>query len=121
MPTRILPLVAVWIAAVAVAAGSAQQPQLPAPRTAAPAAGAARAAAPPSDAAFVKQYCATCHNERAKQGGLSLEALDVASVAGHAETWEKVVRKVKTGMMPPSGAQRPERATLDAFARALEG
>jgi len=37
-----------------------------------------------------------------------------------AETWEKVIRKIKTGMMPPSGARRPDRATLDAFANEIE-
>ena len=74
-----------------------------------------------TDAAFVKQYCVTCHNSRLRTGGLALDALDPAKVTAHAETWEKVVRKLKTGMMPPIGAPRPDRARLDAFAAALEG
>jgi hypothetical protein len=61
-----------------------------------------------------------CHNARAKTGGLALDTLDFDHVATGAETWEKVVRKIRTGMMPPSGARRPERAVLDAFAADLE-
>ena len=50
-----------------------------------------------------------------KTGGLSLEGLSLDRGAD-AETWEKVVRKVRAGLMPPAGAKRPERAALDAFA-----
>jgi len=71
------------------------------------------------DAALVKQYCLGCHNDRAKMGGLVLDA-DVTKVGANAERWEKAVRKVKTGMMPPSGSPRPPRERLDAFAAALE-
>lgn len=70
--------------------------------------------------AIVNQYCITCHNQKLKTGGLTLDVLDAANVAPAAETWEKVVRKVKTGMMPPSGMPRPDRAILDAFASELE-
>ena len=79
---------------------------------------AARASAP--DPAFLKQYCVSCHNDRLKAGALSLETLDVASVDGHAEAWEKVVRKLRTGMMPPDGAPKPAPAARTAFAAALE-
>ena len=65
-------------------------------------------------------YCNTCHNERAKTGGLALDKLDVQHVGENAETWEKVVRKLRSGMMPPSGARRPDRTTLDAFTMSLE-
>jgi mono/diheme cytochrome c family protein len=80
------------------------------------------AAAPPAspEAAFLTQYCITCHNQRAKIGGLALDALDIAKVGPGAETWEKVVKKIRTGMMPPSGARRPERTALDKFASELE-
>jgi len=70
--------------------------------------------------ALLKQYCVTCHSERLKTGGLVLEGLDTAKVAPEGETWEKVVRKIRTGMMPPSGAPRPSRTELDSFAGALE-
>ena len=59
------------------------------------------------------RYCVTCHNQRARTGGLALDALDLNAVAREAQTWEKVVRKVRTGMMPPSGAPRPDRSALD--------
>src|SRR6266480_2314850 len=52
---------------------------------------------------FVNQYCVTCHNQRLKTAGLTLDTLDIAHVDQNAEIWEKVVRKIKTGMMPPSG------------------
>jgi hypothetical protein len=55
-----------------------------------------------------------------KAGQFSLNELDVARVAPHAEKWEKVVRKIRSGMMPPSGARRPERAVLDGLAADLE-
>src|SRR6185503_10947696 len=53
------------------------------------------------DAAFLKQYCLGCHNDRARMGNLSLESLIPATVDGHVEVCEKVERKVRTGMMPP--------------------
>ena len=71
------------------------------------------------DAALVKQYCLGCHNERAKMGGLVLDT-ELTKVGANAERWEKAVRKVKTGMMPPSGSPRPPRERLDAFAAAME-
>ncbi len=70
--------------------------------------------------AVVDRYCVTCHNPRMRAGGLALDALKVADAHGEAQTWEKVVRKVRTGMMPPSGAPRPDRATLDSFATTVE-
>jgi cytochrome c551/c552 len=79
-----------------------------------------RSALPSSERAMLDQYCVTCHNERLKTGGLSLDTLDLARVATDAEVWEKVVRKIRTGMMPPSGASRPPRALLDGLASALE-
>jgi hypothetical protein len=69
---------------------------------------------------LLNQYCVTCHNERLKTGGLALDKLDLEHVGASAETWEKVVRKLRAGMMPPAGAPRPERKALDALAGALE-
>jgi len=74
---------------------------------------------PNDDAALLKQYCLTCHNDRTKAGGLVLDA-ELTKIASDRERWEKVVRKVKTGMMPPSGSPRPARERLDAFAAAME-
>src|SRR5215813_11497077 len=69
---------------------------------------------------LVSKYCVTCHNERAKTGGIVLEKMDVDHPAANAELWEKVIRKVRAGLMPPSGAPRPDRAVLDKFRSSLE-
>ena len=82
-------------------------------------AAAAQAPEPPSRALF-DRYCITCHNERLQTAGLMLDRLDVADVHGNAETLEKVVRKLRSGQMPPEGRPRPDAATIDAFAGALE-
>jgi len=71
----------------------------------------------PDPHSLLNQYCIGCHNDRLKTGGLSLQGLPID---GNAETWEKVIRKVRAGMMPPAGAKRPERAALDAFAGSIE-
>ncbi len=81
---------------------------------------AAAASNPNPEAAFLTQYCIGCHNQRVKTAGLALDTLDVAQVGHDAETWEKVVKKIRTGMMPPSGARRPERTALNGFATELE-
>jgi hypothetical protein len=99
---------AAWLLALATGA---------APAAAARQAGTGAPSAP--EAALLTTYCLGCHNERARIGDLALDTLDIADVGPHAETWEKVVRKVRTGMMPPSGARRPEPEALDAFAAAL--
>src|SRR5215471_14566719 len=72
------------------------------------------------DNSLPAQYCVGCHNQRAKTAGLMLDNMDYSNIAKDADTWEKVVRKIKTGMMPPSGARRPDRAALDAFASDIE-
>ena len=107
---KVLPLALIWFVVVGYRLVEAdRQVGLSAP--------AAQSSA--DDAALVKQYCLGCHNDRAKMGGLVLDA-DVTKVGASAERWEKAVRKVKTGMMPPSGSPRPPRERLDAFAAAME-
>ena len=64
--------------------------------------------------------CVTCHNARTLSGNLSLAGLDASKPGDHPEVFEKVVRKVRAGLMPPAGMPRPERATLDGFAAGLE-
>jgi hypothetical protein len=78
-----------------------------------PASGAVAAFAP--DRAFLDRYCVTCHNERRRTAGLTLEKADVSNVGAGAEVWEKVVRKLRTRAMPPAGAARPDGATSDVF------
>src|SRR3981081_1180331 len=72
------------------------------------------------DQALLNQYCVGCHNQRTKAAGLMLDKLDLTHPGGDAEAWEKVVRKLRAGMMPPGGMPRPDRATLDAFTAKLE-
>jgi len=69
---------------------------------------------------FVDTYCVTCHNQRLKTGGLALDALDIANVGEHAAEWEKVVVKLRAGLMPPSGVKRPAQAVIDDFTSSLE-
>ena len=57
--------------------------------------------------ALLDQYCVTCHNDRAKTSNLSLQNLDLAAVGDRAELWERVVRKLRAGVMPPPGMKRP--------------
>ena len=85
--------------------------------------GAARAGgqAPPSDREFLTQVRAGCHNDWLKTGGLSLTAMDPAHVEADAAIWEKVVRKLRAGAMPPAGARRPDRSVVQRFTAGLEG
>ena len=80
----------------------------------------APASAADAQSALVKQYCAGCHSERGKAGGLSLAAFDAGAAAQHAEVSEKMIRKLRAGMMPPPGARRPEGDALASLAGALE-
>jgi hypothetical protein len=70
--------------------------------------------------ALLDRYCIGCHNDAERAGDMSLERLSTDAVASHADVWEGVVRKVRTGFMPPSGEPRPPPALLDRFATALE-
>ena len=66
------------------------------------------------------QYCVTCHNDRLKTASLSLETLDVATPGDHAELWEKVVRKLRAGVMPPPDVRRPPLLEYEALRDWLE-
>ncbi len=65
---------------------------------------------------LIATYCTSCHNERLKTAGLALDRISVNDVASAADVWEKVVRKVRGGLMPPAGARRPD-ATASECAR----
>jgi len=65
-------------------------------------------------------YCVGCHNERRQSGGFALDALDVDAPAASADRWEAVIRKLRTGTMPPGGELRPEPAEYDLVAGWLE-
>src|SRR5438874_11398475 len=74
----------------------------------------------PDVQAMLKQYCITCHNQRAKTANLELDTKDLDHLEKDVVAWEAVVRKLRTGMMPPKNASRPDRATLDGAATWLE-
>jgi hypothetical protein len=71
-------------------------------------------------AKVISTYCVSCHNDKTRSGELSLEHADLADVPKSAEMWEKVIRKVRAGMMPPAGMPRPDAATFEAFVSYLE-
>jgi len=113
----------VWILAAASSGlradpGSASQASPAAPAQASPSGTTSPAST--TDQALIQKYCVTCHNARAKTGGLSLDGATPADAAAHAELWEKVAMKLRGGMMPPQGMPRPDAATLDAFATTIE-
>ena len=68
---------------------------------------------------LVTQYCVGCHSQKAKMAGVSLEGLDPSKPGEHAAVWEKVLRKVKAGQMPPAGLPRPPAAAVAAFTKSL--
>ena len=106
-------LVAGWLTIAGGAAVDAQTAGLP------QAAGTAASSESPQRA-LLDRYCVTCHNQRLQTGGLALDNIDVSKVAEDAEVWEKVVRKLRGGLMPPAGRPRPEKAAYDGFAAWLE-
>ena len=65
--------------------------------------------------AVIDRYCVGCHNTRLKTGNLELDKLDLARLGEHAEIGEKVARKLRAGMMPPTGLPRPDAATMEAL------
>jgi hypothetical protein len=87
-----------------------------APKPAAP----ATIASPEAEKAFFTQYCYGCHNQAAKTRGvesalrITLDSLDTANFEKNPEEWEKVVRKLRAGMMPPSGMPRPKPEVLES-------
>src|SRR5262249_32747006 len=94
--TRVLTLCCVMIAGIVITATTAQNPVS-------------------EYRSALTQYCVTCHNQRAKTAGLSLEKMDLSAIGRDAETWEKVVRKLRSGMMPPQGAPHPDDPTRNSL------
>src|SRR5688572_27561177 len=126
---RKLPLWVLAVSAFVASVLSASRMQAAAPaqqRTAVPSA-QQRTAAPSagqSQQAVFQRYCVSCHNEALKNRGtvpVAFDGLATATVASRAETWESIVRKVRTGLMPPAGSPRPDKAAHDAFVQWVEG
>ena len=74
----------------------------------------------PTQREILDKYCVTCHNQRLKTGGLTLDTLDLTKVPAQAEVWEKVIRKLRAGTMPPAGLPRPDAATYKTLTAWLE-
>src|SRR5438094_1409473 len=68
----------------------------------------------------INRYCVTCHNDRLKTSGLSLEKADVAHPALDPDLWEKVARKLQARSMPPQNSRRPDEATYNALETGIE-
>ena len=68
----------------------------------------------------LNQYCVTCHNQQLKVAGLMLDKADLDHVGASADVWEKVLRKLRAGEMPPPGRQRPDPATYASMTAFLE-
>jgi mono/diheme cytochrome c family protein len=96
-----------------------RQSTAPAPGVAAQAPRPVAAAASPARD-LVATYCVTCHNDRAKAGGFSLDTADGVQVGRSAEAWEKVVVKLRSRSMPPPGMRRPDNVAYDRVAGWLE-
>jgi mono/diheme cytochrome c family protein len=100
---------ALWFASAASlgAGGAQQQPAGSSPSVS-------------SERALLNQYCVTCHNDRTKTAGFTLDGVDLQRAGAHAETLEKVVRKLRGRMMPPPGMPRPDEATYNSLLSSLE-
>src|SRR5439155_15319730 len=81
---------------------------------------AGQSAVTSSQRQFLDRYCVTCHNERLKTGGLSLDGVDVSRPDAQPEIWEKVARKLRTGVMPPPNMLQPPKADRLAMLTWLE-
>jgi hypothetical protein len=75
---------------------------------------------PAAQAEMVKQYCTGCHNDRTKAGELTLAGWEVSRAASERELSEKMIHKLRAGMMPPATARRPAPAQIAEFVTALE-
>src|SRR4051812_49421897 len=92
------------------------------------AAGAQQSAAAPAQAketgaderVLLTRYCVTCHNDKLKTAGLVIDPSGTSNVPAGADVWEKVIRKLRTGQMPPPGRPRPDNQQVQALATYLE-
>ena len=109
-------LAAVLAGAAPAGAGAAGPRQQPSGETSAQTTTSALA----PQRALLDRYCVTCHNQRLQTGGLALDTLDVSRVGEAPDLWERVVLKLRGGMMPPAGRPRPAGPALDEFRTWLE-
>ncbi len=81
---------------------------------------ASSSAAASPDSSFTQRYCVGCHSKRLHSGDLVLEGIDASRPTDNPATWEKVIRKLRVGVMPPAGARQPDHAASVAFVGALQ-
>src|ERR1051326_2788414 len=108
MLRRIFGWIGIVLAGVIYLQAAAQEPSSP---TASPAL---------AHRGLLNRYCVTCHNEKLKTAGLMLDKMDLEHVSAGVEVWEKVIRKLRTGAMPPAGMPRPDKDAYNSFATYLE-
>lgn len=114
---------AVVVALAVVVSGRAAQDQVrPTPGRSPETPVATRVPTPPvvDHTALIREYCVTCHNERRLTGGLSLATFNANEASSHPAIAEKVIRKLRAGMMPPPGVRRPDAAALSSVVESLE-
>ena len=109
----VVPLLLLCVASDVRMAAGAQAPS--------PAKPADSTSSHPDYGAVVTKYCVTCHNQRLKTAGLALDTLDISNPAAGADVWERAVRKLRVGMMPPQSAPRPDAGTQAALVSYLTG
>ncbi|MBV9742756.1 MAG: DUF1587 domain-containing protein, partial [Acidobacteriia bacterium] len=93
---------------------------VPTPKTAASPSARPQTLDASAQRAVLDRYCVVCHNAKLKTGNLELDKLDLVHLGDHAETGEKVVRKLRAGMMPPAGMPRPDPATMNGLITWME-
>ena len=108
--------------AIAIAGAGRVHAQPSGPAVSPAAAASSEATSPEAEPVrtVLDRYCVTCHNQRLLTAGLALDTMDPVRVGDHAAAWEQVVRKLRTGAMPPAGRPRPEPAAYAAIASTLE-
>jgi hypothetical protein len=111
---KTIPVIVCTVAAFAVSLASAQTP------ASSPSPASRNTTSGPQVRALLDQYCVGCHNQRLKTADLTLDKLDPSHVEADPEKWEKVVHKLRAGMMPPSGMPRPTAATREITLEWLE-
>jgi hypothetical protein len=75
---------------------------------------------PAAERAVLDRYCVTCHNDKTRTANFSLQREDINAVGDHPEVWERVIRKLRAGMMPPPGMPRPPLAAYEELRDWLE-
>jgi cytochrome c5 len=108
----VIATIAFALAVSAAVYGSPEPAQTPSPRAAAPPSAPTRT--------LIDTYCVACHNQRVKTAGIAFDNADLSDVSKDADLWEKALRKLRGGMMPPPGARRPDAASVDTFTATLE-